>query len=159
MNMIRFAKGLVIGAGTFIAASTMAQAQVFYVNEDTNLQRAEGAMRAGDLENASKYFKRAVNANLGVERLVPALNNYCAVDYAIGNLEEAEKSCTRALREDRQYWRAYVNRANVRASLGKNDQAHADYQKALRLKPDSIVAKAAFEKFVTGKDVLVASVQ
>lgn len=157
--MFKFAKGLVIGAGALIATSTAAQAQVFYAHEDTNLTRAESAMRAGDLENASKYFKRAVNTNLGVERLVPALNNYCAVDYAIGNLEAAENACTRAIREDRQYWRAYVNRGNVRAALGKKDEARADYEKALRLKPGSAVAKAAFEQFVSGREVLVASVR
>ncbi len=155
--MLNFAKMMIIGAGSFMAITNGSQAQVFYAGEDANLSRAERAMRTGDLETASQYYKRAVNTDPGIERLVPALNNYCAVDYAIGNLDAAEKACTRALREDRQYWRAYVNRGNVRAALGKTLEARADFDKALRLKPNSKVALAALARFEKGPDVLVAS--
>lgn len=116
--MFRMIKAVTVMAGVLLVSTGASQAQVIYGQENSNLTRANQSMMAGDLESASKYFRRAVKANLGHERLVPTLNNYCAVEYAIGNFENAEKVCSEAISNDRRYWRAYVNRANVRAALG-----------------------------------------
>lgn len=141
--MLHFAKKVAVVAGVMLTVSTASQAQVIYGHENTNLKRATSAMMAGELQVASKYFRRAVKANLGAERLIPALNNYCAVEYAIANLENAEKVCSQAIAEDRRYWRAYVNRGNVRTALGKLEEARADYEKAVKLKPNSRIAREA----------------
>ena len=141
--MLHFAKKIAIVAGVMLTVSTAGQAQVIYGHENPNLSRATSAMMAGELEVASKYFRRAVRANLGAERLIPALNNYCAVEYAINNFENAEKVCSQAIGEDRRYWRAYVNRGNVRTALGKLEEARADYEKAVKLKPNSRIANEA----------------
>jgi len=141
--MLHFAKKIAIAAGVMLTVSTAGQAQVIYGHENPNLKRATSAMMAGELENASKFFRRAVKSNLGAERLIPALNNYCAVEYALENLENAERVCSQAIAEDRRYWRAYVNRGNVRTSLGNLDGARADYEKAVKLKPNSRIAQDA----------------
>lgn len=150
--MFRMVKVGAVLAGVLMATSVSSQAQVIYGQENSNLTRANQSMMAGDLEAASKYFRRAVKANLGGEQLVPALNNYCAVEYALGNLENAEKACSEAISNDRRYWRAYVNRANTRAELGDKEGAAADYDKALSIKPNSKIAAAAFASF-QAKDV------
>ncbi len=141
--MLHFAKKVAVVAGVMLTVSTASQSQVIYGHENPNLKRATSAMMAGELEVASKYFKRAVRGDLGAQRLIPALNNYCAVEYAIENLENAEKVCSQAIAEDRRYWRAYVNRGNVRTALGRLDEARADYEKAVKLKPNSRIARDA----------------
>ena len=154
--MVHFVKKIAIAAGVIFTVSTAGQAQVIYGQENPNLSRATSALMAGELENASRYFKRAVKANLGSEKLIPALNNYCAVEYALNNLENAEKVCSEAISEDRRYWRAYVNRGNVRTALGKLDAARADYEKAVKLKPNSKLAQNALANFQKPNPTLLA---
>lgn len=154
--MFRMIKAVTVMAGVLLVSTGASQAQVIYGQENSNLTRANQSMMAGDLESASKYFRRAVKANLGQERLVPTLNNYCAVEYAIGNLENAEKVCSEAISNDRRYWRAYVNRANVRAALGNAEGAATDYDKALSIKPNSRIAADAFAKFQAKNATLLA---
>lgn len=156
--MSHFVKNIAVAASVIFAVSTGGQAQVIYGHENTNLSRANSAMMAGDLEVASLNFKRAIKANLGSERLIPALNNYCAVEYAINNLESAEKICSEAIGKDRRYWRAYVNRGNVRAALGKMDAARADFEKAVKLKPGSRLAQNALASFQKPTPNLLAEV-
>lgn len=156
--MLHIVKNVAIAAGVMFAVSSTSQAQVIYGHENSNLTRANSAMMAGELETASQHFRRAVKANLGPERLVPALNNYCAVEYAINNLENAEKVCSQAIGEDRRYWRAYVNRGNVRTALGKLDAARADYEKAVKLKPNSKIAREALASVQKPNPTLLAEV-
>lgn len=117
------------------------EAQVFYMSKNSNYNLAEQAMRAGELDRASKLFRRATKGSLGSETLLAAYNNLCAVDLARGALEDAEKACTRAIGKNRLYWRAYVNRGHVRAAMGNQELAVADLQKAIKLKPQSKLAK------------------
>ncbi len=154
--MFRMVKAVAVMTGVLLVSTGASQAQIIYGQENSNLTRATQSMMSGDLESASKYFKRAVKANLGQERLVPALNNYCAVEYAIGNLENAEKVCSEAISNDRRYWRAYVNRANVRAELGNAGGAAADYGRALSIKPNSRIAAEAFASFRAKNATLLA---
>lgn len=156
--MLHFVKNIAVAASVMFTVSAAGQTQVIYGHENTNLTRANSAMMAGDLETASLNFKRAIKANLGSERLIPALNNYCAVEYAINNLENAEKICSEAIGEDRRYWRAYINRGNVRAALGKLDAARADFEKAVKLKPGSRLAQDALASFQKPNPTLLAGV-
>lgn len=154
--MFRFVKVMSVALGTILAVSTVSQAQVIYGHENSNLTRANQAMMAGEFETASRYFGRAVRANLSDEKLISALNNYCAVEYALGNFEKAEKVCTKAIGEDRRYWRAYVNRGNARAALGQIDDAKRDLERAVALKPNSRIANEALLSFQNSKGTLLA---
>jgi tetratricopeptide (TPR) repeat protein len=136
--------------------SQAADAQTLYMRADRDMTRGTEALMAGDLENASLHLSRAVRKNLGPERLVPALNNLCAVDYALGKLDSAEAACTRAVAEDRHFWRAYVNRGNVRKARGEYVLARADYEKAVRLKPASDLPKRALARLMEEQPTLMA---
>ncbi len=142
-------KTLIVGISmTAGVLQQAANAQTLYMLHDRDMQRGTEAMLAGELETASKYLRRAAKKDLGPLRLVPTLNNLCAVDYALGKLESAEQACTRAIGEDRFFWRAYVNRGNVRKALGDYQLAKADYEKAIRLKPDADLPKRALARFI-----------
>ena len=154
--MFRIVKVAALVAGAMIVASGASQAQTIYGHENSNLTRANTAMMAGDFESASKYFGRAVKANLGEERLVPALNNYCAVEYALGRYENAEEVCSIAIGEDRRYWRAFVNRGNARSALGKLEEAKADFERAIDINPKSKIANSALISFQAKNGTLLA---
>ncbi|SDE37381.1 tetratricopeptide repeat protein [Kordiimonas lacus] len=151
-------KSLVAGAVLAVASfSAAANAQTFYAGPDRNIERGTDALMQGDLKTASKYFHRAAETNLGKERLVPLLNNLCAVDYALGKLDSAEEACSRAIAEDRHFWRAYVNRGNVLKAKGEYADAHQDYAKAVRLKPKSDIAQRALARLQEEQPKLFAA--
>ena len=155
--MTKFGKTLiasvVLGAAVI---STGASAQVIYVENNRNVERGTAAMMKGDLENASKYYRRAARANLSTERMVAVLNNLCAVDYALGNLEKAEEACDDAIGLDRRYWRAYVNRGNVHKAQGDVESAHKDYARAVEIKPNGELPKRALARLISEQPRLLA---
>lgn len=155
--MFRYVKTMTIALGAMVALSSASQAQVIYGAQDSNLTRAMSAIKAGEFERAATYYKRAVRTDLGTARLVPALNNLCAVEYAIGNYNEAEKACSLAIGEKRSFWRAYVNRGNARVALGKNEAAHKDFLKAVKFNPKANIAKNALAQFESSQATLLAS--
>ncbi|WP_262695462.1 tetratricopeptide repeat protein [Kordiimonas aquimaris] len=155
--MFRYVKTLTIAIGTMVALSSVSHAQVIYGAQDSNLTRAMSAMKAGEFESAATYYRRAVRTDLGAARLVPALNNLCAVEYAIGNYSKAEKACSEAIGENRHYWRAYVNRGNARVALGNDEAAHKDFLKAVKFKPGASIAKNALAQFESKQATLLAS--
>lgn len=153
-------KGLVAAAALTIAGfSTMAQAQTYYMGKDSNIERGTKAMMKGNLETASRYLGRAAQTDLGHDRLVPVLNNLCAVDYALGKLESAEAACSRAISEDRHFWRAYVNRGNVLKAKGQFDAARDDYAKAVRLNPNGELPKRALARLMEEQPQRFAAAQ
>lgn len=140
--MLKMTKAIALAVSvTFVGLAAPAEAQVFYMNKNTNYVQADKAMRAGDLDKASRLFKRAIKGSLHGEQLLAAYNNLCAVDLARGALKSAEKACSGAIAENRLYWRAYVNRGHVRSAMGQQDLALKDLQKALKLKPNSKLAQ------------------
>ena len=154
--MFRYVKALTIAFGTLVAISSASQAQVIYGAQDSNLTRAMSAMKAGEFERAATYYGRAVRTNLGTARLVPALNNLCAVEYTLGNYSKAEKACSKAINEDRHYWRAYVNRGNAYVALGNNDDAHKDFLKAVKFNSNASIARNALARFENSQAILLA---
>lgn len=155
--MFRYAKAITLAAAALITVSVTSHAQVIYGAQDANLTHAMKAMRAGEFERAALFYNRAVRTDLGIERMVPALNNLCAVEYAIGNHEKAEKACSNAIGYDRLYWRAYVNRGNARVSLGKINEAHKDFQKAVKINGRAKIARNALAQFENNKQTLLAA--
>lgn len=138
----------VAAAGVMLAVSGVsfhAEAQstkTLYLSENGNLERGMKSLQQGNLVLAVKHLRRAVRADLGTERLVPALSNLCAAEYALGDLDMAEKHCNEAIGEDRHYWRAYVNRGNVHKAKGRREAAHADYLRAESISSNDLTVKA-----------------
>lgn len=132
------------------------KAQVFYFSEDSNIKQAEKAIRSGDLVNASRYYHRAVLSRLGKERLLPTLNNICIIDYALKEYQQAKDACSAAIREDRKFWQAYVNRGNVKRAMGDIYGAEEDYKRAVRLNPHKKVAQQALDNLMAANKHLVA---
>lgn len=157
--MLHYTKALVIAVGSLLAVSSASQAQVTYIygSVPVNLTKATSALMAGDLEQASKYYKRAVKMNLSAERLAPALGNLCDVEFKLSNLESAEKYCSRAIGEDRRNWRAYVNRGHVRLSQDNREAAYADYQTAAKIRPEEVIIKNALAYFEVTEQPLLAA--
>lgn len=154
--MFKILKTAAIAASvTFVGLGAPVEAQVFYMNHNSNYVKADEAMRAGEFENASRLFNRAIKYGAHGETLLAAYNNLCAVDLARGALESAERACSGAIGENRLYWRAYVNRGHVRAAMGKQELAIKDLQKAVKLKPNSKLAKRVLAS-VEGKRTLLA---
>lgn len=142
--MFKISKAVAV-ASLLVAVSGVAEAQAtktLYLSENGNLERGMESLRQGNLEAAAKHLRRAVRADLGTERLVPALSNLCAVEYALGELAEAEKHCSKAIGEDRHFWRAYVNRGNVYKAQGSYDAAYADYSRAADISSNDLTVNA-----------------
>ncbi|WP_417449705.1 tetratricopeptide repeat protein [Kordiimonas sp.] len=160
--MFKLTKSIAVGAVFAVASLTGgAEAQTvktLYFGQDANIERGMNALRSGDLDGAAKHLRRAVKADIGRDRLVPALNNLCAIDYARGNLDEAKGACDRAIREDKMFWRAYVNRGNVHKARGDLTAAQADYERAARL-DDNALSRQALATLQGDRKRLLADAQ
>jgi len=135
---------LAFGVVTFLAALFLlsvpsnAQAQVFYVNADRDIEKGQDAMRAGDYERAVRYLKKAARRDLSSEHRAIVQNSLCASLYFKGAYEEAATACTDAIDEDARYWKAFVNRGHARKALGDMSGALADYCEARELSPKHV---------------------
>ncbi|MCJ9429126.1 hypothetical protein [Kordiimonas marina] len=147
---------ILMGAGLVGVSAQGAEAQVLYLTKDRNYEVAMQAMKAGDLETAADRFERAVSFDIGSARLLPMLNNLCAVNYVLGHLDKAKEACDRAIREDRHYWRAYVNRGNVFKAEGDLKAARADYRYAVRLAPKADLPRQALARLDNHREQLLA---
>jgi len=149
---------MLMGAGLIGVSAPGAEAQGLYLTKDRNYEVAMQAMKAGDMVTAADRFERAVSFDIGSERLLPMLNNLCAVNYVLGRLDNAKAACDRAIQEDRHYWRAYVNRGNVFKARGDLKAARADYSYAVRLAPKANLPKQALARLDNDRDTLMAGV-
>jgi Tfp pilus assembly protein PilF len=102
-----------------------------------NLGSALG--ESGDLEGAHHAFSRAASST--PETSVSWFNVARASD-ALLRTEEAEAACARALAIDPAHITARVLRANLLKTLGRLDDASAEFRAVLARKPDSAEAWA-----------------
>lgn len=117
-------------AGFFLYVPPSVYAEKFYMEAEPNIAKAEKSILSGNLEEASKYYNRAIRSGIDTDRLVSVLNNLCIVEYALGKAEQAIEACTGAIEKKTRFWQAYVNRANARLALGDVEGAKADYKQA-----------------------------
>ncbi|PCI62247.1 MAG: hypothetical protein COB37_07205 [Kordiimonadales bacterium] len=149
--MYKAFKTTLIAASVTLAGFTSATAsEVIFVQKNSAYSTAVKAMMAGKLDKASRYYKRALKHGVAQTRISEGYNNLCAVDYARGDYEAAEDACNKAIANNRTYWRAYVNRSNVRVALGQNDLAMADAEKAASLKPANRIVKRVLANLQSG---------
>ena len=102
-----------------------------------NLGSALG--ESGDLEGAHDAFRRATSSK--PETAVSWFNVARASD-ALLKSEEAEAACARALEIDPAHVTARVLRANLLKTLGRLDDASAEFRAIIARKPDSAEAWA-----------------
>ncbi len=100
-----------------------------------SLHEADQALFNGDYDTAHAHY-RAASAQ--PQARCEALLGLGLTDLRARAFEAAEATLTRALRECKPTFRAYVLRATARQSLNKADQALVDYQAALNLEPGLI---------------------
>lgn len=142
--MISKTKSVVLSVALSLTVfSGVVEAQIIQVSPNYNLTRATQAVKKGEFPTARKYLLRASKDSLSNQQLSSALTDLCGIDYALGNLESAEKACNRAIRVDRKNWRTYFNRGAVLRALGRKGAAEADYVKAAELKPNDARIKDA----------------
>ncbi|MBL4790226.1 MAG: hypothetical protein JKY60_14735 [Kordiimonadaceae bacterium] len=149
--MYKAFKTTLIAASVTLAGFTAASAsEVIYVQKNAAYSTAVKAMMAGKLDKASRYYKRAMKRGVAQARISEGYNNLCAVDYARGDYKAAENACDKSIANNRTYWRAYVNRSNVRAALGQTVLAMADAEKAASLKPQNTIVKRVLANLQNG---------
>ena len=145
--------GMVAGVLPVFAAPAHAQVQTIYVSLDQVIERAQQAMMEGHMEVALAHFRKAEQRNLSTENRVIVQNSICAVAFRLGEYAEAETSCSKAINGNRKYWKAFVNRGNVRRASGNMDGAFSDYCEAIRLSPEHVKGNFT-KKRCSGKPLL-----
>lgn len=127
-----------IGVVQLFAEPAHAQVQTIYLDADRAIERAQSAMAKGEMEVALTYFKKAERRNISAEHRVIVQNSICAVAFQMEAYTEAEASCSLAIDSNHKYWKAFVNRGNVRRALGNSAGAISDYCEAIRLSPEHV---------------------
>lgn len=123
---------------------------------------ARQARAEGDAEAAKVYFERALADYQDALAVNPAygagLNNLGYMLYKdLGRPEEGKHYLDRLLAEDpRDFW-GYMNRGAIYEGLGQPEKAGADYDAALKLKPESHLVHYRLGVFLLGQGRLADS--
>lgn len=125
-----------------------ADGRTFHVNPDRNIVKGQAALSGGDYGQALRYFRNAARRNLSEEHKVAVQNSICASLYMLNRYEDATKACSGVIKEDKSYWRAYVNRGNAYRALGQTKAAISDFCAAHALRPKDV--RGNFEAFCEG---------
>lgn len=136
MNSIYALAGFGLACAGFAAAE--AQPRTFHLSQDRYLVSGNTALEEGRLEDALRNFRMAVRKNITARERTATFNSICAVENILGNAEAAIDACDAAIKADKAYWKAYVNRGNARAALGNREGAIEDYCRANELNPDQV---------------------
>jgi tetratricopeptide (TPR) repeat protein len=102
-----------------------------------NVDLADGAkaLLAGDAREGVRLTRQGLeHASNRTERLT-GLSNLCGGYVLLEQFDAALEQCDLALTEDRNYWRAYANRALIHVLTGRYDAAEADLSQAEKLAP------------------------
>ncbi len=150
--MQTYLKSALVVASIFVSSSVYAADNVktLRFSENHDFTKGQKAMQAGQLKKAVRYFDRSLKANMSANYKIAAYNNLCAVQYAQGLHEKAEKACLSALKLDRKYWRAHVNLGNIKKSAGDIDAARHHYLKAKSVNSSSQIVASALSS-ISGK--------
>lgn len=124
-----------VGAG-FAAAE--AEPRTFHLSQDRYLASGNVALEEGRFEDALRNFRMAVRKNITERERTITFNSICAVENILGHAEAAVEACDAAIKADRAYWKAYVNRGNARSALGNHEGAIEDYCRANELSPAKV---------------------
>ena len=135
----KLAVSVITAAGMTLALGSVAQAsdaETYYLRHNTDLKEGMRALKAGELETASTYLKKAAQSDLKKAHKSSVLNNLCAVDNALERFDSAKEACDSAIKVDRYNWRAWVNSGHVAKAMGEYDLAMKNYRRATRLGGD-----------------------
>jgi len=137
--MMKMARPLALTlALTLISGAVQAQTMTLQFSRDYYLVHGSKALVKGDMDAAARYFRRALMKNLTEAERTSAQNSLCAAEYSLGHFGAAKKACTAAIKANKGYWKAYVNRGNALRALGDHKAALADYCAAHALEPDKV---------------------
>ncbi|MCJ9429537.1 hypothetical protein [Kordiimonas marina] len=137
--MMKMARPLALTVAlALMTGAAHAQSMTLQVSRDYYLVHGDKALMKGDMAAAARYFRQALGKNLTDAERVSAHNSLCAAEFSLGHYGAAKKACTAAIKADRGYWKAYVNRGNAQRALGDKEAALADYCAAHALEPRKV---------------------
>ena len=121
-----------------------------FVDEVSFLRAAEEHIKAGDIGNADKAYRRALEIN---PKYAEAHNGVGCMQIFKGNLQEAKAHLEKAIEYDPNLAEAYSNLGSVLRRQGSYESAVECFRKALQIAPDLAEAHNAWGNLLvaTGK--------
>ena len=124
--------GLLAG-GTALAAEAKT---TIWMGPSTKIAQGAALIDRGDVARGIAITREAMEEGLHYADLAAAYNNLCTANLAMKLYREAKDLCTDAIRIRPFMWQAYNNRANAYFGLARWDEAIADYNRAVDIRPD-----------------------
>ncbi len=124
-----------------IDVSFRSGAHVVSSSVDETFTRALGALQAGMVDDAERFFKKTLERQ---PRHVPALNLYSILLTRCRRFEEAERFIKRAIKENATSDASFYNYGVILKALKRYDEAIAQFDRALALNgsvPDTLNAR------------------
>lgn len=103
------------------------------LHASTTLKRAQEALERGRIDEAVRYFERALRRGVSSRERLSLHNNLCIAYFYREQFDLAKKQCDRAISVSPGSWRAYNNRGNIHVETGAYAKAIGDYEMALSL--------------------------
>lgn len=108
-----------------------------WMRPSTEISEGAFLIDRGEIAKGVAVTKKAIEeGDLHYADLAAAYNNLCTANLAMKLYREARELCSDAIRLRPFMWQAYNNRANAYFGLGQWDEAIADYNRAVDIRPD-----------------------
>lgn len=125
-------------AASFGSAPGFAQSgDVIYMNAAADIKAGKRALRRDRPAAAIRLLERGLKKPIPDRMRVVGHNELCIAYRFTGALDAAKAHCDKAIALRPGYWRAYNNRANIFYDQQNYLAAHADYETAMKLNPNS----------------------
>ncbi len=133
---------------TAVSAPVQADSSTFQtMSGNQHIAAGERAISDRNYARAAQHYRAASQQHLKRPDRVLAANNLCASETILGNIVAAEAACDAAIKLDRNYWRAWLNRGHVAHQSGNLNKAHKSYLMALRTSNRNKISRTAFRNF------------
>ena len=130
---------LIAAVMILMPSTTFAFTTEIELRRSDSIERGREFLKKGHIQAAIKQYEMGLRAGLGSTDLKDAHNDLCVAYYFLAKYKKALKHCDEAIRLVPNHWIHYNNRANIYLMQGELTQAKRDYQKALKLHPNSDV--------------------
>ena len=140
-NRLHFV-ALIAAAMILVPGAAVAFTMEIQLHSSKSIERGRDFLKKGHIQAAIKQYEIGLKGGLGSTDLKDAHNDLCVAYYFLAEYEKALEHCDEAVRLVPNHWIHYNNRASIFLMQGELTQAKRDYQKALKLHPNSdVIAK------------------
>jgi len=136
---------LSLDAGLSSSKDVNAQGLELVLRTPPFIQKGRALIQEGKAEEAQDIYREALKRDLTDHQTAEAHNGLCVAYIMDETWESALNHCNQAIKIRPNNWRYYNNRGNVFYETGSYDRAIEEYERGLKMAPNSRIMQGNLE--------------